>query len=166
MAQVNKCAAGAWSPVPKKPGVKGFAKYYYNYEVKQVVKKVGEGEDDFVLEDKIITHRDLIQSVLDAQADQVGVYNIIERAVRTGDNSLLKSAQVHVSDEILDITNAPTDLADGLHKAQASQAAYASLDPALTKGRTLEQFLLTITPDEFAAWQASLKKTEKKEGDE
>lgn len=168
MAQVNnKCtAAGAFTPRPCPKGVKDFDKYYITYEVKKVLKKVGEGEDDYVLEDKIITHKDLIRSVIDAQADEVGVYNIIERAIRTGDASLLKSAQVHVSDEILDITGAPADLAEGLHMSEASQKAYASLDPALTKGRTLEQFILTITPDEFAAWQASLVKTEKKEGDE
>lgn len=162
MALNNKqCARGAFTPRKSSPGVKDFEKYYYTNEVKKVIKKVGEGEDDYVLIEKVIVHRDLIQGVIDSQADEVGVYNIIERAIRTGDASLLQSAQVHVSDDILDITGAPKDLAEGLHMSQASAAAYESLDPALTKGRTLEQFILSITADEFAQWQASLLKTEK-----
>lgn len=159
----KQCANGAFTPAPKKKGIKGFDKYYINYEVKKVVKKVGEGDSDFVVEDKLVYHKDLIQGILEAQADEVGVYHIIERALRTGDDSLLKSAQVHITDDVLDITGAPSDLAEGLHMSEASQKAYASLDPALTKGRTLEQFILTITADEFAQWQSSLLKTEKTE---
>lgn len=149
--QMNK-ANSAWTPRPSKPGVKDFEKYYVNYEIKDVVKKVGEGEDDYVLEKKKIIHKDLIKGVIDSHSDEVGVYKLIERAMLTGDYSLLKGAQAHVSDSVLDITGSPTDLADGLHQRVAQEQAYAALPASLTKGRTLEQFINTITQEEFDAF--------------
>lgn len=158
--QMNK-ANSAWTPRPSKPGVKGFDKYYVNYEVKTIVKKVGEGEDDYVLENKKIIHKDLIKGVVDSHADEVGVYKLIERAMLTGDQSLLKGAQAHVSDSVLDITGAPSDLADGLHQRAAQEKAYAALPASLTKGRTLEQFINTITQEEFDAFIKGLIPEEK-----
>ena len=153
--------SSCWTPKPSSPGISEFDKYYVNYEVKQVVKKVGEGEEDYILEDKIVTHTDSIQGVIDSHADEVGVYKLIERVMRTGDTSLLDSAHVHVTDSILDVTGAPQTLADGLHAADAQKAAYEALPDQLKKGRTLEQFLNTITQEEYNLFIQSLMPKEK-----
>lgn len=152
---------GCWTPVKSPKGVKDFEKYYITKEVKKVVKKVGEGEEDFVVVDKIIEHKDLIKGVIDSHASEVGVYNLIERVIRTGDASLLDAAGVKTDvDGVIDITKAPTEMADVLHFAELMNNAYNSLPEEVKKGRTLQEFAKAssaTTSEDFAAWVASLQ---------
>lgn len=150
-------ACGCWTPKKSPKGVGKFEKHYIQHEIKKVVKKVGEGEDDFVLVDKIIEHKDSIKGTIDSHASEVGVYQLIERALRTGDNSLLTGAGVKLTDEFVDLTKIPEDAAEVLHFAQASIAAYNSLPESIRKGRSYEEFLSsTTTAEDYAAWVASL----------
>lgn len=150
-------------------GVGDFDTHYVNYEVKKVVKKIGEGEDDYVLVTKIIEHKDSIKGVIESHADEVGVYNLIERAIRTGDMSLLNRAAVSDTEQIVDTVGMPTTPDEALHYAESQVDKYNALPDEIKKGRTFEQFLAsTTTADDFAAWVKSLvpeadKKEEVKE---
>ena len=60
------------------------------YGIKQVVKKVGDGEEDYVIEDKVVeVSRVNRQSYIAKDAPDVGVMNILAKVARSGDLSLL-----------------------------------------------------------------------------
>lgn len=169
MAQVMSKASSAFTPVKRKKGLVCKEKYYYSYEIKTTYKKVGEGEEDFVPVKKKVIHKEDVNALINSQAKDVGVYNLIERVIKTGDPTLIKAARVDENSQLLDITRAPQDLAEGLSIKQKQEAAFASLPESLKKGRTLQQFVEGITAEEFNAWIQSMapkKKVKKLENKE
>lgn len=166
MAQVMSKASSAFTPVKRKKGVECNERYYYSFEIKTTYKKVGEGEEDFVPVKKKVIHKEDVNALINSQAKDVGVYNLIERVIRTGDPNLIKAARVDDNSPLVDITHAPQDLAEGLSIKQKQEAAFASLPESLKKGRNLQQFVEGITLEEFNTWIQSItpkKKTKKVE---
>lgn len=143
---------------------KEFDKYYIDYEIKQVVKKVGDGDEDFVIENKIIEHKRDIAQEINAQADQVGVYNLMKRVALTGDDSLLPPP-LEKTGVTSDYTGVPDNLLDADLMAKERIAQFNALPDELKKGRNFEEFMTTFTQDEFSIWLNSLKPQDKKEGD-
>lgn len=156
-------ASACWTPKKSKPGVKGFDKYYISYEEKQVVERIGEGDSDFVVRTKLIEHKEDIKALINSQADQVGINNLIKRVLMTGDTSLIPAVNVDKEAKIVDVTNTPTTLLDAHLVAKESVAYYDSLPDGLKKGRTYAEFMSSITSEEFNQFLATL--APKKEGD-
>lgn len=156
-------ASACWTPRKSKPGVKGFDKYYITYEEKQVVEKIGEGEEDFVVKTKFIEHKEDIKALINSQADKVGVNNLVRRVLMTGDTSLIPAVNVDKEAKVVDITNVPSSLLDADITAKESVAYYDSLPESLKKGRTYAEFMSSITTEEFNQFLASI--APKKEGD-
>lgn len=164
MALVKTQANSAFTPVARKPGLTFNEKYYISYEIKTTFKKVGEGEEDYVPVKKKVIHKEDIRALINSQAKDVGVYNLIERVIKTGDPTLINAARIDENSPICDITKAPQSLAEGLNIKKNQEATYAALPDSLKKGRTLQQFVEGITAEEFNAWVNAItpKKTEKK----
>jgi hypothetical protein len=141
-----------------------FDEFYVDYEIKQVVKKVGDGEEDFIIEDKVIEHKRDIKQEINAQADDVGVYNLMKRVALTGDDSLMPEPMPKTG-VTSDYTNVPDNLLDADLMAKQRIAEFDSLPDALKKGRSFEEFMSSFTQDEFSAWLSSLAPVDKKEGD-
>lgn len=138
--------------------------FYIDYEIKQVVKKVGDGEEDFIVEDKVIEHkRDIVQEI-NAQADQVGVYNLMKRVALTGDTSLYPEPMPKTG-VTSDYTGVPDNLLDADLMAKERLAQFNALPDSLKKGRTFEEFMSTFSQDEFNIWLESMKPQEKKGDD-
>lgn len=141
---------------------------YITYELKDYVVKSGEGDEDFVVKTKVIEHRDNIAEVIAKDADSVGVANLIERVLRTGDESLLPPPLGNEG-RLDDGTLAPDNLLDAVNMAEEAYKTYESLPEELRKGRDLEQFANSFTAQEFidflTAQQKKVEPQEKKDGD-
>ena len=156
-------ARNCWIPKKSKPGVKGFEKYYTSYEEKKVVEKIGEGDSDYVIKTIFIEHKEDIKSLINSQADRVGVNNLVKRVLMTGDTSLIPAVNIDKEAKVVDITNTPVSLLDADITAKESVAYYDSLPDSLKKGRTYAEFMTSITSEEFNQFLASI--APKKEGD-
>lgn len=139
---------------------KDFDKYYIDRVIKQVVKKIGDGENDYVIEDKeVITKRDIAE-VINAQNSDAGIEAFLQPYLTSGE----KLPNVNVGDEIADYTKCPDTLADAIALGEEAKKKFNSLDPKLTKGMTPEEFIQSITQKAFNEYLASL--TPKEEGEE
>lgn len=144
---------------------KNFDEFYIDYEVKQVVKKVGDGEEDFIIEDKVIEHKRDIRQEINSQADQVGVYNLMKRIALTGDDSLMPEPMAKTG-ITSDYTGVPDNLLDADLLAKKRIEQFNALPDSLKKGRSFEEFMNTFNQDEFNVWLKSMMPQEnQKEGD-
>ena len=84
---------------------KEFDKYYIDRKIIEVVKKVGEGESDFIVEQKALDHNIDIHEFVNASADSCGVYNILKKVIATGDTSLLNPIN---ESSFTDVSNIPS----------------------------------------------------------
>lgn len=127
---------------------------YISISIVDVVKKTGEGENDFIIEKKVVEEREPIADVVARDADQVGVYNIIKQVMRTGDTSLLPmdDGKCHV-----DLVDAPETLMEVKAMGQEASDKFGQLDPSLVKGRTLAEFVQSLTESEFNDFINALK---------
>lgn len=120
---------------------------YKTITIVDTVKKVGE--DDFIIEKKVVEEFRPIQEVVDADAESVGVYNIIKQVMRTGDMSLLP---VDKGDCNVDLVGAPENLMELDHLGSEAVNKFAGLDPELTKGLDMKNFVETLTQEQFNAF--------------
>lgn len=84
---------------------KDYDKYYIDRKIIQVVKKVGEGENDFIIVTKALDSKIDIKEFVNASADSCGVYNILKKVIATGDTSYLNPIS---EDSFTDISNIPS----------------------------------------------------------
>lgn len=130
--------------------------YYIDRKLVDSVVKTGEGDNDFIIVKKVVEDRISIKDTIDAQADDVGLENILKKFSLTGDTSLLPAAATD-NNEIADFTQMPQDLIEAKNVFAAQEAAFKSLPEDLVKGRSFGDFMAHITQDEFNAWQTALK---------
>ena len=143
-------------------GEKEFDKYYIDRVVKQVVKKTGEGEDDFILVDKIVESKRDIRKVINSQRDDVGIEAYLRSYQLAGE----EVPDVEVGDDVQDFTRMPESLADAALLGEKSRALFASL-PAELKGKmSYEEFMASFTNEMFESFIKKLQpQKEEKEGD-
>lgn len=147
-------------------GQKDFDKYYIDLVVKQVIKRTGEGEEDFIIVDKeILTKRDIAKEI-HAQAGDAGIDAYLKNFELTGVSPIESFAGV--SDEIIDTTKMPQTLADAQLLAKKTGELFESLPRELVGKMSYEQFIANFTQEKFDEYIASItpKKEEKKEGAE
>lgn len=138
-----------------------FDQDYISISIVDYVVKTGEGENDFVIKQKVIEDRKPIAEVIAVDAESVGVYNIIKQVLRTGDTSLLPMDDGKCN---VDLVGAPETLMEVKQLGEEAAAKYASLSSDLTKGRTLAEFVNNLTQDEFNAFISAI--TAQKAGNE
>lgn len=95
-----------------------------------------------------------IDESINSYADDVGVYNILNKVEMTGDTSLL-----HVSsgeDIINDASNLPADEHEAVRAAQKGIKAFENAPSELIKGRTIEQFVASCDEAEALSYIRAL----------
>lgn len=130
------------------PAQTGFDTEYENITIVDRVKKTGSGEDDFVIVKEVLVEKTPIKEVIDADAESVGVYNIIKQVLRTGDTSLLPVDK----GGNYDFVDAPESLMELGQLGDEAAKKYASLDPELTKGLDMKSFVESLTQEQFDAF--------------
>ena len=139
------------TPFPKE---KDFDKDYKSIKIVDVVKKTGDGENDFIIEKKVIEEFTPIKDVVEADRDTVGVDNIIKQVLRTGDTSLLP---VDKGECNVDLVGAPETLMDLKQLGVEAEKGFNSLPSELTNGLDMVSFINSMSQEKFDAFVAAIK---------
>lgn len=144
-------------------GQDNFDKYYIDKTIKKVVRKIGDGEDDFIIEDKIVESKRDIAEEIHAQAGDAGIDAYIRQYEKIGE----PIPEVEVTDDVQDFTEMPESLADAVLLGETSRQLYASLPKELRGKMSYEEFITSFTQEKFDAYIASLipPKEEEKGGE-
>lgn len=153
LKQIDVC-----SPFLKRinaPAKKDFDKYYLDITEKEVFKSTGEkdeeGNDLGVSEKKLIIKKIDISEYLESQATQVGIDHYIKNLALQGVD--INEFNTLVNDDVVDLSNAPDNLADIALAGDKAKAAFASLDPALKGNHTsIEGFLNSLTQEHIDSY--------------
>lgn len=136
------------------PGQKDFDEYYEDIKIIDSVKKVGDGEDDYIIVKKVVKSKRKIQDVIDADKDSVGVENIIKQVLRTGDTSLLP---VDTGNCNVDLVGVPENLMELKQTAVDAEKAFKELPPELTDGLDMASFVNNMSQEKFDAFIKAMK---------
>lgn len=149
MEKTIKCGFGVRKTFE---GQKDFDQTYKSVEIKKRVKKIGDGDEDFIIEDYEVVTETPIQEVLDAQKDDVGIEAFMKPYVLTGE----PLPNVEVDSRVQDFTKFPEDPADAIKVGDNMMKAFYSLDPALRgNAKTPEEFLKSLSEEKFKTWLMS-----------
>lgn len=98
------------------------------YVRKDKVKKVGDGEDDYIIEEVVVeASRVNRQAFIAKDADQVGVLNILEKVRRSGDVTLLNQTGASISSDLQDYTKVPSSVGEALNAVAAGANSFEGL---------------------------------------
>lgn len=130
-------------------GQKDFDQNYKSIKIVDYAVKVGEGDEDYVIMQKVIEEETPIQEVIDADKESVGVYNIIKQVMRTGDDSLLPKddGNCHV-----DMVGAPETLMEVKNLGIQAEQNFNNLPGELTNGMDMTAFVQNLTQEQFDAF--------------
>lgn len=135
-------------------GQKDFDEFYEDIKIIDSVKKVGDGEDDYIIVKKVVKSKRKIKDVIDADKDSVGVENIIKQVLRTGDTSLLPIDDGKCN---VDLVGAPEDLMQLKQSAVDAEDAFKKLPPELTDGLDMASFVNNMSQEKFDAFIKAMK---------
>lgn len=128
------------------PGQGEFDTTYKTIAIVDKVKKVGEGEDDYIIEKKVIVTEKPIKDVVAADKDSVGVDNIIRQVMRTNDLSLLP---VDRGDCHVDLVGAPENLMEVKQMGVDAEASFNKLPADLVNGMDMQSFVNSMSQEKF-----------------
>lgn len=98
------------------------------YAWKKKVTKVGDGEDDYIVEEVVKeVSRVNRQAFIAKDASDVGVLNILEKVTRSGDFSLLNQTGSEISSELQDYSNVPGNVGEALNAIKSGSASFEAL---------------------------------------
>lgn len=127
-------------------GQKDFDQDYISIEIVDKVVKTGEGDNDYVIQKDVLVTKTPIKEVVQADAESVGVYNIIKQVMRTGDTSLLPADK---GDCNVDFVGAPENLMEVKALGQQAEKMFGQLPNELTKGMDMAAFVNSMTQEQF-----------------
>lgn len=136
---------------------------YKSITIVDKVVKTGSGDNDFIVKKVVVEDYKPIKEVIDADANSVGVYNIIKQVMRTGDTSLLPRDDGNCN---VDLVDAPETLMEVKAMGEAAEKAFGSLPADLVQDLDMTKFVETMSQEKFDAFIAALQsRAEKKDGE-
>lgn len=136
------------SHIESKPQ-KDFDTYYESIEIVDKVTKTGEGKHDFVITKEVIVTKTPIKEVIAADAESVGVYNIIKQVMRTGDTSLLPADTGNCK---VDLVGAPENLMELKQMGVDAEKAFNGLPADLKGDMDMQKFVDNMSQEKFDAF--------------
>lgn len=143
-------------------GQKDFDQTYKEVTIKRRVKKIGDGDEDFIIEEFEDVKETPIREVIDAQVDSVGIDAFMKPYLMAGEEPPFVGYDDINKAPIQDVSQFPDD-------GMLSQDAYSrmmetweTLDPALKgSAKTPEEFLKSFTQEKFNEYILSKLNVEK-----
>lgn len=126
------------------------------YEDEECTKPIGS------MIPEVVENKKDIKILVNSHAEEVGVVNILNRIIKTGDMSLLKAREA----QYIDTTELPQSLGEVQAKAIALESIYANIPEDLKKDMSLDQFVKTMTDERIKSYYEGLNKVEEKGGEE
>lgn len=138
---------------------KSFDKFYVDQTLKEVVKKIGDGDEDFVIITKVIDSKRDIKQVINSQnKDVINIDESIKRFAETGDLTQLPPGME--DGQLIDYTRFPEDHAAYMQMMTKAAEEYDAL-PASLKGKmTMAEFIQKFDDKQLAAYIESIKPKE------
>lgn len=130
----------------KHPGQGSWDENYESIEIVDVVKKIGDGDDDYVIVKKVNRSYTPIKDVVEADRDNVGVAPILKAFVRTGDESLLPMEK---EASTVDLVGAPSSIMEIKQQGVDAEKAFAGLPHDLTQGMDMKAFVEGMSQEKF-----------------
>lgn len=122
---------------------------YVSISIVDKVVRTGEGDDDFIIQKVVVEERQPILEVVNADAESVGVYNIIKQVMKTGDTSLLPADDGKCQ---VDLVGAPENLMELKQMGVDAEKAFNGLPKELTKELDMASFVNSLTQEQFDAF--------------
>lgn len=124
------------------------------YIRKNKITKVGEGENDYVI-DEIVVEESRVnrQAFIAKDASEVGVLNILEKVRRSGDVSLFNQTHQVIPEDLQDYVNVPHSVGSALNSLESGANSFEAIK-ALFPGKTFEDLANMSKEDISAAIQA------------
>lgn len=98
------------------------------YVRKDKVRKIGDGDDDFVVEEVVVeASRVNRQAYIMKDADQVGILNILEKVRRSGDVTLFNQTHAVIPEGVQDYEDLPENLGEALNALKTGGNSFAGL---------------------------------------
>lgn len=145
------------------------AKYLISRELKDKVVKTGDGEDDYVIEPKLVeTERVERQAYIESFKDDVGILNILKKVELSGDFSLLNE---RVRSEVPVYEDGKEKVVDvsGITDPEAVRNGLKNVSDVLNKmPADLKEAILNLQGeelDEFLKNYGAVPVTDKKDGE-
>lgn len=133
-------------------GLGDFDQTYKEVTIKQRVKKIGDGDTDFIIEDFEEIKEIPIDEVIKSQQDEVGIEAFMRPYLAQG----IEPPSVEVSENINDFSMFPEDPSDAIKIGDDMMKQFNALDPALRgDAKTPEEFLASLTKEKFEAYLMS-----------
>ena len=136
------------------------------YKVVKSVQKTGEGDEDFIVIDKVIEDtRENRQTKFNELGADRDIYSIIRKVEETGDLTLLNKGP---EGEYLDVSNLPENMQELNDRLSKAVDVWEKLDPELKGKLSLSDFLKTLTDEKLEKYYQSKVSQEptKEEGGE
>lgn len=153
MPKEEKKFVNVWTGHVEDAGQKDFDQDYISISIVDKVVRTGEGDHDFIIEKEVIEERKPIAEVVQADADSVGVYNIIKQVLRTGDTSLLPADDGKCN---VDLVGAPENLMELKQMGVDAQKAFQSLPNELVQDLDMASFVNSMSQEKFDAFVNAL----------
>lgn len=125
------------------------------YVMKDIVKKTGEGENDYVIIKKqvLVSEQDRDEYV-QSFADDVGILNVLKKVALTGDASMYNAQ----ANQGIDTTNLPDNKIDAFDVVSKGVLAFDNLPDEIKQKMTMEVFVKTFGQEKFDALMAQYVK--------
>jgi hypothetical protein len=123
-------------------------KDYEQKKVVQVVVKTGEGDEDFVVKNKVLVEKIPIDQFVDSFKDEVGMTGLVNGL---SNGSILPGdlPRYNPDGEVQDFTNAPENIHEAMAAVDAASDTLAQANADTGKKYTFEQFLENISKEEL-----------------
>lgn len=128
------------------PGQSDWDTDYLSIEIVDKVRKIGDGDEDYVIEKKVIETRTPIKEIVDADKDNVGVYPILKQFAMTGDDSLIPMEK---DPSNVDLVGVPGSIMEMKQAGIDAEKAFNGLPSELVNGLDMQSFVESMTQEKF-----------------
>lgn len=133
--------------------------FYYDVKIIDKVKKIGDGDEDFVVVKDVVISKTPIEKVVSVDKDNVGVYPILKQFARTGDESIIPMEKEASN---VDLVGCPESIMEMKQRGVDAEKAFAGLPKALTKDLDMKSFVEGMSQEKFNEFVKALAERAKK----
>lgn len=127
---------------------------YKEIQIIDKVRKVGEGDDDYIIEKVVVESFKPIKEVVDADKDSVGVYNIMRSVAFQNDKTMY---QDNGNGQLVDLTCVPEDLMQLKQLGVDAEKKFNDLPQELRGEMDMESFVNSMTQEQFDKFIAAVQ---------
>lgn len=120
------------------------------YKQIDVCIKTGEGEEDYVLQKKVVPYsKENRKEVIESYRNDVGILNILKKVALTGDNTLLDQRHNAIG---IDCTNLPANYMEAFEALENGLVSFKDLPDDIKNKMSVDEFVKNYKQEDFDAY--------------